>query len=91
VKVTDVRCVVVPREKLPAGSVAMDLVIVRVLTDEGIEGNCFAWGGNHGEATAQLIDALVKPPEIDRAGYVHAPRRAGLGVEIDWKAIDALG
>ena len=30
----------------------MDLVIVRILTDEGVEGNCFAWGGNHREATA---------------------------------------
>jgi L-alanine-DL-glutamate epimerase-like enolase superfamily enzyme len=64
VQVTDVRCVVVPREKLPAPSVAMDLVVVRVLTDEGIEGNCFAWGGTHGEATAQLIDALVKPQVV---------------------------
>ena len=63
-RVTDVRCVVVPREKLPAPAVTMDLVIVRVLTDEGIEGNCFAWGGNHGGATAQLIDALVKPQVV---------------------------
>jgi L-alanine-DL-glutamate epimerase-like enolase superfamily enzyme len=33
---------------------------------------------------------LVEPPVIDRTGYVHAPRRPGLGVEIDWPAIDAL-
>ena len=34
---------------------------------------------------------LVEPPAIDREGYVHAPRRPGLGVEVDWKAIEALG
>ncbi|HEY3109277.1 MAG TPA: enolase C-terminal domain-like protein, partial [Chloroflexota bacterium] len=34
---------------------------------------------------------LVEPPQIDREGYVHAPRRPGLGVEIDWRAIDARG
>jgi len=27
--------------------------------------------------------------EIDREGFVHLPRRPGLGVEIDWEFINA--
>ena len=63
-KVTDIQCVVVPFEKLPQGRVGMDIVIVRVLTDEGIEGNCFAWGGQAGEATAAIIDTVIKPQVV---------------------------
>lgn len=64
-KVTDIQCVVVPAIRAPAGLLGMDLVVVRVLTDEGIEGNCFAWGGNdHGGATAQLIESLIKPQVV---------------------------
>jgi L-alanine-DL-glutamate epimerase-like enolase superfamily enzyme len=60
-KVVDLQTVAVPGERLPPRTIRMDLVIVRVLTDEGIEGNSFAWGGNHGGATAKLIDAMIKP------------------------------
>lgn len=62
--VTDIQTVVVPRDRIPAGNVGMDLVVVRVLTDQGIEGNCFAWGGNHGGATAELIEQIVKPQVV---------------------------
>lgn len=63
-KVTDIQCVVVPQDKLPTGAQGMDQVIVRVFTDEGIEGNAFAWGGVHGAATAQIIETVIRPQVV---------------------------
>ena len=38
-----------------------DIVLIRVLTDEGIEGNAFGYGIRSGEITARLTVELLKP------------------------------
>jgi L-alanine-DL-glutamate epimerase-like enolase superfamily enzyme len=43
------------------GKEPWDIVAVRVLTDEGIEGNAFAWGARSGRITAQLLKEHVEP------------------------------
>lgn len=43
------------------GKAAHDIVFLQVETDEGIEGNAFAWGGRSGQATAHLIANIIRP------------------------------
>ena len=46
------------------GSEPWDIVLIRVLTDEGIEGNAFGWGVRSGEVTAKIVADVLKPALI---------------------------
>ena len=46
---------------IKGGEALHQVVFVRILTDEGLEGHAFAWGGRSGLATAHLIAAIIKP------------------------------
>ena len=43
------------------GDEPWDIVLIRVLTDEGIEGNAFGYGIRSGEITAKMTVELLKP------------------------------
>ena len=43
------------------GSEPWDIVLIRVFTDEGIEGNAFGYGIRSGEVTAKITIDLLKP------------------------------
>lgn len=43
------------------GRAAHDIVFLEVKTDEGLEGQAFAWGGRSGLATAHLIGSILRP------------------------------
>ena len=43
------------------GKAAHDIVFLQIKTDEGLEGNAFAWGGRSGQATAHLIGSIIRP------------------------------
>ena len=68
VRITEVKIVVTdnPHSHLvtagvKGGKAAHQVVFVRVLTDEGLEGHAFAWGGRSGLATAHLIASIIRP------------------------------
>jgi L-alanine-DL-glutamate epimerase-like enolase superfamily enzyme len=67
VKITDVKVWVCTREVPPMahkdhiGSEPWDIVLIRVFTDEGIEGNAFGYGIRSGEVTARITVDLLKP------------------------------
>lgn len=42
-----------------------DIVSLRILTDEGIEGVSFAWGGRNGKITADYMHEIVRPALIN--------------------------
>lgn len=46
---------------IKGGKAAHQVVLVRLLTDEGLEGHAFAWGGRSGLATAHLIAEILRP------------------------------
>ena len=66
-KITDVKVWVCTREVPPMahkdhiGSEPWDIVLIRVFTDEGIEGNAFGYGIRSGEVTAKITVDLLKP------------------------------
>ena len=66
-KITDVKVWVCTREVPPMahkdhiGSEPWDIVLIRVFTDEGIEGNAFGYGIRSGEVTAKITIDLLKP------------------------------
>lgn len=43
------------------GKAAHEIVFIRILTDDGLEGHAFAWGGRSGLATAHLIGSIIRP------------------------------
>ena len=57
-------------------------VLVRILTDDGIEGNSMCIGGRG------MAEYLKEDMRIDDEGYAHVPQQPGLGMEIDWDSID---
>jgi L-alanine-DL-glutamate epimerase-like enolase superfamily enzyme len=46
------------------GTEPWDIVLIRVLTDEGIEGNAFGWGVRSGEVTAKIVADVLKPAMV---------------------------
>ncbi len=46
---------------IKGGKAVHQTVFVRVITDEGLEGHAFAWGGRSGVATAHLIASIIRP------------------------------
>jgi L-alanine-DL-glutamate epimerase-like enolase superfamily enzyme len=67
-RITDVEISVIGNPLSPmvtagikGGRAAHDIVFLSVKTDEGIEGNAFAWGGRSGQATAHLIASIIRP------------------------------
>src|SRR5712691_1087722 len=66
-RITDVKVSVSTRVVPPMahkdriGDEPWDIVLIRVLTDEGIEGNAFGYGIRSGEITAKLTVELLKP------------------------------
>ena len=66
-RITDVKVSVSTREIPPmahrdhVGSEPWDMVVIRVLTDEGVEGNAFGWGVRSGEVTAKIVADVLKP------------------------------
>jgi L-alanine-DL-glutamate epimerase-like enolase superfamily enzyme len=70
-KIVDVKAIVAKQEQLSQtapdaerSGQCWDLVVVKVLTDEGIEGVSFAWGARSGAVTAQVIKDLIRPALI---------------------------
>ncbi|MPY87297.1 MAG: mandelate racemase [Luteitalea sp.] len=48
-------------EGIKGGTARHQIVLIEVVTDEGLEGQAFAWGGRSGLATAHLLAAIVRP------------------------------
>lgn len=46
---------------IKGGTAAHQIVFLRLMTDEGFEGNAFAWGGRSGLATAHLTASIIRP------------------------------
>jgi L-alanine-DL-glutamate epimerase-like enolase superfamily enzyme len=69
-KITDVKVWVCTRQVPPmahkdrVGEEPWDIVLIRVLTDEGVEGNAFGYGIRSGEVTARLTIDMLKPALI---------------------------
>jgi L-alanine-DL-glutamate epimerase-like enolase superfamily enzyme len=67
VKISDVKVSVSTREVPPMahrdriGDEPWDIVLIRVLTDEGVEGNAFGWGVRSGAVTAKIVADVLKP------------------------------
>jgi L-alanine-DL-glutamate epimerase-like enolase superfamily enzyme len=69
-KITDVQVWVCTRQVPPmshrdrVGTEPWDIVLIRVLTDEDIEGNAFGYGIRSGEVTARITVDMLKPALI---------------------------
>ncbi len=74
-------------------TVLENLVVVTVVTDEGLEGHGYA---QKGRSVAEALASVVRPQvlgedpfdRIDAEGNVHVPEAPGLGVELDWDVLD---
>jgi L-alanine-DL-glutamate epimerase-like enolase superfamily enzyme len=46
---------------IKGGTALHQIVLIEIVTDEGLTGHAFAWGGRSGLATAHLLGSIVRP------------------------------
>ena len=94
-KITDVKVSVSTREVPPmahrdrVGTEPWDIVLIRVLTDEGVEGNAFGWGVRSGEVTAKIVADVLKPALV-AAGLPESRPAPGGSFPWAWTTAGAL-
>jgi hypothetical protein len=91
VRITDITVVLHERRHTGSASFGparpVPLGVLRIQTDEGIEGNAFL--SNPGPGPVQIADQVVNVVKPWLLGDVHAPVGPGLGAEIDWDLINS--